>query len=488
MTASFALKNNNFLLCKERNSDFINDYDIGGFKFQYHDRDAVFTSDDKKSVILFGTIVDSENYNTSSDDIAHGLLNSKDFSDLIGKSKKLAGRYVIVYCSDEGLFVLPDATASIQVAYSISSNDLYVSSNPKIIADMNKWQESPLSIKIKNSAHETHPLPYDMSMYDQVKFVIPNHYLDCNAQKMIRYYPLVKTEEITVDAAASISCKSVNNIILGYMKKYRLSLPLTSGLDSRAILSFCKDKVSEIPVFTFFHDNFHEETGDIVVPRKISSAFGLDYYKLDDLELPNELIATYQTNLGSNTNLSEARNAWTYYNSELSQHLRLDGGVIPLAKSNFGGDLPEFLAKPSYFVTKTHNYSKENYKEVIRWCKDIRPYVKSSKISAYDLFFWEHRFGKWSPNSYLNSDLLAETLNPFNCRELIETWLQVPRKNRMNKEIHKEIIRLNWNELLEFPFNPGGRFDIVYKHSLLFYIASKLKFTLERRAFNDSIQ
>ena len=41
-------------------------------------------------------------------------------------------------------------------------------------------------------------------------------------------------------------------------------------------------------------------------------------------------------------------NAWTYLNSKLNEYVRLDGNIIPLAKSNFGKNLPELFATSSY--------------------------------------------------------------------------------------------------------------------------------------------
>ena len=129
-------------------------------------------------------------------------------------------------------------------------------------------------------------------------------------------------------------------------------------------------------------------------------------------------------------------------------------------------------------VTKTHNYSRENLKEVKRWINDVKKYSKLSNISKYDLFFWEHRVGKWTTNSYMNSHILVGSLNPFNCRELIELWLRVAQNDRVNGEIHKGIIKLNWPELLEFPINPDTKFSFFYKNSILFYIGARAKYIL----------
>jgi len=473
-------KNQNYLICKEINKRFNKYYDIGDYKFQYKDLDAVLGVKDDKHVILFGRVVNSRMPNNTTEDILNELLESSSLINLIDNSKKLAGRFVIVYYSNEGFFIIPDAASSIHIAYTTIGYDLYVSSNPKIIADINNFEESILSKEIKSSGAETHPLPYDMSMYDQIKFVIPNHFLNIETRTMTRYYPLSKIKKISNKNAAIISSELLGNIIKGYKNKFKLSIPLTSGMDSRTILSVCKNMINEIPTYTFFHDSFTKNTADILIPQQISNQYGFNYFVLKDLELPKELIEFYEEEIGKCIDRSEARNAWTYFNSELSEYKVLFGDISPLGKSNFGKNLPEFLATPSYLATKTHNFSKQNLKEVMRWNNDVKQYSKLSTVSKYDLFFWEHRVGKWTSNSYLNDDLLIEIFNPFNCRELIETWLGVPRKDRTRGEIHKAIIRLNWPELLDFPINPNDKYRLVYKNPILFYLASRVKFRLER--------
>ena len=146
-------------------------------------------------------------------------------------------------------------------------------------------------------------------------------------------------------------------------------------------------------------------------------------------------------------------------------------------------NLPEILATPSYFVTKTHNYSKENKKEVIKWVQEVSSYSEVSGISKYDLFFWEHRCGKWTSNSFMNDDLLINVLNPFNCRELIETWLNVSRKERMNGAVHKKIIYNTWPELLQYKINPYDKYKVLQRNSLIYYLAVKAKYILGKIKF-----
>lgn len=325
-------------------------------------------------------------------------------------------------------------------------------------------------------ALETYPLPYDLTMYDNIKMVIPNHYLDVVNRKAVRYYPLTKSKDLSTNQVAEFTSKVLKNIIKGYIFKHKLSLPLTAGIDSRTILSVCREFISEIPTYTFLHKGFKDNTADISIPKGIATMNGFNHFIIKDLDLTDDVVRLYEQELGGDMDRNEALNSWTYFNSEFRERYRLDGNISPLAKSNFGRNLHEILATPSYLVTKTHNYSRKNYEKTKEWLVDINEFTKLSSISKYDLFFWEHRVGRWTANSFLNADLLVNQLNPFNCRWLIEAWLRVPRKNRMRGEIHKSVIRINWPELLEFPFNPDNKFGFLYKYKYLYYLAVRAKY------------
>ncbi len=474
------LPNRNYLICKEINNKFNKRFDIGGYKFQYKDSSASQVIKKDKNIIVFGEVINTRKFDATIYEILEELLETNNLIDLINVSKRLAGRFILVYYSREGFFIIPDASTSIIVAYTTIENELYVSSNPKIIADVCGFDESTFSKGIKKSAAESHPLPYDLTMYDNIKVVIPNHFLNVKGRTAIRYYPLSKNDDMTTTEVAELSSKIIRNTIKGYHRKHKLSLPITAGVDSRTILSASKDLISQIPTYTFFHDNFNDRTADILIPVEMSAKFKFKHFVFKDMELPRELVEFYIEKVGGNLVKSEVRNAWTYFNSEIKEHAMLNGGISPLAKSGFGKNLPEFLSTPTYLVTKTHNYSKDNYQEVKRWVGDVSKHSHLSNISKYDLFFWEHRVGKWTTNSYMNADILVDLLNPFNCRELIEAWLRVPRRNRMNGVIHKQVIKINWPELLEYPINPDAKYDFVEKNSLLFYFGTYIKYFMER--------
>lgn len=469
-----------YLISRQSNDGFNRKIQIADYYFQYNSNsNAIFKRCGDREIIVFGKVVSSSDCMQSESDIADELLQSISLDDLLFRMRTLAGRFVTVYFSGKELYVIPDAAASIHVTYTLKEYDLFVSSNAKIIADHLGWEESAESKSIKSCASPSHSLPYDLSMFDQIKHVIPNHYLNCGERKIVRFYPSRCEDSIGIDQAVRESVRIIGNIITAYHHKYELALPLTSGVDSRSILSFLREKTSDIHAYTYYHPHFTPKTPDIVIPGELCNKHGIEYSLLPDLKLPTDVSDMYEKEFGACANKLEATNAWTYCNSNLANRVRVDGNISPLAKSSFGRNLPERFASPSYLATKTHNHSKTNKQFVMKWVSDAKPFIERSNISRFDLFFWEHRIGKWTANSYLNSDFLIDSINPYNCRALLELWLNVPRNQRTTSSIQLELIKMNWPELMEFPFNPNDRLSVFYKNQLLYYFAVRFKHLLK---------
>ena len=474
-------KDKSYFLAKHRNTRYRYSVQIGQFLFQYNDKEPFVKTVNNKTVLLFGVVVDSHGTLRDVSEVASFLIKSQNIMELIDNSKRLAGRFIICFSMNDELYFLPDASCSIPVSYTTPNYEVAVSSNPKIIADCFGYQESRISIEIKSQADPMYPLPYDLSMYDEIKIVIPNHYLDCKLQSVIRYYPSRACRPKTTSQIVRESAEILSVIAEEYSRHFKLSIPLTAGIDSRTVLAIFRKYISQIPIYTFRHEKFTESTSDVLIPKRITERYNLNYYLLEHIPIPSNVSAYCKRELGSCYNEYIAQNAYTYFMSDVSNHFFLSGDIAPIVKSNFGKKMPEVFAVAPYLVTKTHNYSGRNKREVSRWIKNVSTHSKKSKVSKFDLFFWEHRIGRWVQNNLMNYDLLTESLNVFNCRELLELWLSVSRAERVDTSIHEGIIKLLWPELLSFPINPQRKYKYVEKNSFVYYIGSLVSHYLNGR-------
>jgi len=475
---------NKYLLSKEKDKQFkshlkLNDYYLS---HNYKSSNIKYLRDNSSFIVVIGDFIDGKNPYKTIYEITKKLLISNDIHELISKTNFFSGRYLIFWGDFEGVKnVLTDPIVSIPVNYDFNNEYFLISSHAKYIADKLGYSQSKDSKKIRKGSDQQQPLPYNITMYDEIKILIPNHFLDVKMEKAKRFFPVQPLSQKSFDYAVNQTIELTKDIIKGYFNTRKISLPITAGSDSRTILSLMKDNVSDIKMYTFYHDKFTEETEDIKIPTEISKKFNIDYEKLPVKSIPKKLYDTISDELGELKVKYVLNNAYTYYNSDLAEYESVPGDIIPLPKSDFGKALPESLATLNYFITKTHNYAPEIKKHVSKWIDETKKYSKENQVSLYDLYYFEYRLGRWLPNGIQNYDYFTNRVYIFNCRYLIELWMSIPKKDRAKRSFNTEIINKLWPELLEFPFNPDQKiFDKLFSNSYAFYAGSFLKYQLKR--------
>ena len=471
--------NYDYVLAAEKFDQYEYSEKIADQFFQYNNSAKFHIYKDKnKKIILFGDVINAKNCDIDEESILNSYGTKNSWREILEESKYLAGRYILIYSSQKNIYLLPDPAATIQVSYTLDpyTKTPVVAAYAKVIADKLGFKESERSKEILNSAADLQPLHNDLTMYDEIKLVLPNYYFDFKNREAVRFFPITKQEKISYDEALEISDKYLMRLFKCLHKKHKISLPLTSGIDSRTYLAFLKEYIDDVPTYTFFHDNFNKETPDIKIPHQMSEDLGFKHYVIDDKKVPQEIITQVKKYMGSNLYLDILENSWTYYNSPLKDYYFMNGDVIAISRSYIGKNIPERLGNLKYFVAKSHNYSKESEKEVNKWLERTKAETKSSGISVFDLYTWEQRFGRFTSRGRMIYDFFNYSFNPSNCRFLFEMWVSIDRKDRVNKSLQKDLMSRHWPEILNYPFNPDAKFKFVENNSFLYYIGSLLKY------------
>lgn len=475
---------NKYIFSKQIEDNFEHNVQINNYYFNHNYNSAQISYIIKEAsfIVVVGDFIHALAPSQTLNETTTKLFECKNIYELVEQTKYLAGRYLILAGDDASLnYVLTDPTVSIPINYTFKENEFMLASHAKYIADKYDYEHSEDAINIKKGAEQQQALPYNITMFEEIKTLIPNHYLDINHQKMRRFFPLHSVDTISLDAAVVETIEQSKNIIKGYFNTRKVALPITSGVDSRAILALMKEQVQDLELYTYYHNEFTEETGDIRIPKELSERLGLNYRTLPIQEMPSELDENITEELTGLENHRILNNGYTFANSDLSAYHPAQGDIISLTKSPFGKDLPESRAKLNYFITKTHNYSSEIKDYLNDWMEDASPYARKSGVSMFDLYNWEYRLGRWLPNNIKNYDYFIDPIYIFNCRYLVELWVRVSRKERTERSFHLEIMKREWPELLEVPFNPDEKIiDKVFSNSHMFYFGSFAKYYAEK--------
>lgn len=374
-----------------------------------------------------------------------------------------------------------DATCSIPVFYAKCDDGVICSSIGYQIAEEQGLLVDSALLEIREGGDSSRTMPYDYTIWKGIKRLLPNHYLDVNRMCVIRMVnqPVLLSPQ-SAEQAAEISLPFIKRLAEYYMRKFSVACALTSGRDSRAVLSVLGCS-KDIPIYTMKHNEFAENTPDIVVPKQIAARVNLDYHQINDVDLTDKDIAEADGLLGEGNYSKRTLMLAHTINKHFGNYAVINGDIIgQVGKCSLHRDIPLCYATPSYFLCKLHNYTKGAKVALREWLQDIRK--SEEKVNSFDLFSIENRMGVWAANENEIYNMVGQYyLNIFNSRSIIYEWTRVDRKERKFSAIHIAIIRSLRPELLEIPFEPAGVCERFLKYNGFTYLmASYLKHYFEK--------
>ena len=420
---------------------------------------------DNVEVAIIGECVDVREGHDA-DKIAEGLslIDCPAFEKEI---ENLCGGYVIFRRDQKDIRVYGDAIHMMSVYYGVNRYAGVVASCEALIVD-DPSEISPVSAKVLSGAYETGLyLAGDMTMYDDVKALLPNHYLSLKEVRSVRYFPreelkLAKTEA-EVDEIVDNTIKMVERCIRQLAKRMEFASPLTPGGDSRLNCAFLNQIIPQKDVL-YYVINTKEmksfrENGDLV--KRLAEEFkfkDFHFYQETDT-VPNDRIEDLKRVFGP---IREWRNKIWAYHPDVKNRTIVSGALIGhVLGGKLGITMPEWLAGAWFMKVIQKNVSRISGKEVEKWYADARSSIERG-YSKFDLWYWEIRCGRWNANTISRDDIIGiRDINIYNSCRIINEWCRIPRHLRARKLIHKRLLKKLYPSVADIEFNPcacrGGR-------------------------------
>ena len=395
----------------------------------------------------------------------------------IEAEKFLGGKYVLFLRVKEQYYMMGDATCSIPVFYTCDDEGVLCSCYAYQMANEMHLTPDDTLLKIRESGDSSQIMPYDYTIWRGIKRLLPNHCLHLNEQRAIRIVNHhSKQSALTAEEAAEKTLPYTKRLADFYLEKFSVACALTSGRDSRAVLAVlgCNKQMA---VYTIKHEEFGDNTPDIVVPKLIAEHAQLNYRQFEDIELSAGDIAEADAILGKDNYSKRTLMLAHTIKHYLGENAVINGDIIgQVGKCSLHRDIPQCFATPSYFRCKLHNFSKEAKQGLNLWLQKINQ--SDECVNSFDLFSIENRMGVWAANENEIYNMVGQYyLNIFNSRSIIYEWVRVARKERKVSAIHLAIIKRLHPELLEVPFGSDGIFEKMAKYNGISYLlASYLKY------------
>ena len=157
----------------------------GKYQLNYTSRTDVFNFiNGEKEIVLIGLCVDSHR-EIQRADIPSWFLsqnyNSKE--DIFYASSRFAGKYIIFYRTGDEVLLFGDASCSLQLNYSFIGEDIYASSVDYLLGT---YCVSNYSLEIRNIANYSYTMLYNLTMFDNINALLPDHYLDITLESAVR--------------------------------------------------------------------------------------------------------------------------------------------------------------------------------------------------------------------------------------------------------------------------------------------------------------
>ena len=447
--------------------------------------DVLTAEQDGRAAAVIGYCVDAHG-ELARGDIPAQLL-SQTFPDAMVAFRyfdRFAGAYLVLYQEGDKLFLWGDATCSLPICYSVSGHAFCAAMTDKLAADLLGLAVSAYSLKIRNgSTAYSQPLPNDLTMYDGVKVLLPNHYLDCGSRKAVRVPLGVRETKDPQELAAIVdrTAALARTVTAYYRKDFNIACPMTAGSDSRTILSFLLHAGMQPECYTYQH-HFTKDSAEIAIPTQICERYGLAYHVLPDQNAPEACVRSIDEVMGPYYHENDDLGICYTLRAGMGKCAIIEGTIIDeVGKSTQEHAVPVALLNVPFFMCKLHNYEKAAKPELKKYIEEID--AAGERAHLADLFAMEQKLGR-RVGPISTQVFLCGTpyLNMFNCRELILQWCRIPRKLRVKKYLPLEFLRQNAPGLLEYPINPEARaLHLLKKYWFTFYPATFAKYLLGKR-------
>lgn len=482
----FIITDSNFPVSVEK-FPFLSDWDItvkGGLVFYVHPAQHLFSYEmGNQLFILLGHAYNPFTMEHREEHLLESLANyyTTNQQNFYQSFNQLTGSFLFARWLDFGeptgeIELIGDTAGMLQVSYGIVAGRVCISSHTQLIGDVFNLQASDYVQKLIN--YKFYPLlgkslPGDLTPYENIKRLIPNHTATIarSGTSHSRFYPATadisriahdqRTYAQKVDECSTILA---NSLCLITKKWSAPAISLTGGCDSKTTLACAKDYEHLFKYFSY--SSSPEEAIDAEAASRICSALGLKHQidvipdddgGTDDVRVTRSIIERNCGNIGK-CNHNDARKR-AYYARQADFDVEVKSWASEVARAYYS---KRFL-KRSFPKSPTPKYLTSLYKfflfdrQLVRETNAVfRKYLdkymalpEGTPFDWQDMFFWEFRMSSWNGLAITGEHQYAyEVTIPYNNRILLETMLSSPLEYRIRDQMHRDI-RAKMNPLID---------------------------------------
>lgn len=417
-----------------------------------------------KELILIGYCIQPNSVGKTNKQILKDISKFSAIKEIPKLIYSLSGRFVLMISFRENIYIFNDACGLRQLFYLKNENNFYAASQPlllNLVVKLHKnrnWDEYYKSRYVK--LNKEHHLPSGISLFNGVFQLVPNHYLNVIEGKQYRFWPNQQKKEISIEDSIKKISYLLENSIIEANRRFKLSLSLTSGKDSRIMLSASKKIINDLYIYTLKYRNLTDNSADLLIPKKLAHKLAFKHHIIDcTVPAEKEFYEIYSQN-------SEPAH-WDDWgkiaNAMLKQYPQdrvvIKGNCVEIGRCTYYkiGKHKKIHSIKQFYPFYDGSELDFIKKRLSEWYDGIEHIERDYGYDLFDFFYWEHRMGNWQAQSQLEWDIVQEVFTPFNNREIIDTMLAVNPMYRSKPKFtfFNLLIKNMWIELLSEPTNPS---------------------------------
>lgn len=421
--------------------------------------------------------------------------NSKSFYELLDKTYAYGGRWIIIFSNGNETKIVHDPCGMRQIYYVYHKGSVWCGSQPSILKSVLGCEESDdkdLLEYINSAYYEDRERPFfgDGTIYNGVKHLLPNHYLDIENNITERFW-IDKEDEVTLDEAIKEVAEILKGSLLSISKRQKMMIAVTAGWDSRVLLAASKEIKDKVSYFVSTMNILSHNHMDVRVPRKLLEKLGLELNVIEDLQpLRDDFTKSLKKNVSRARVLPKTLTIQHHY--DFSQNkISVNGNGSEIARSFYGNEHPTSSEIDGKYIMEAMKCPRnfiyvEN--ELNEWLNEARVISEEQNMNIMDLFYWEQRMGNWGTMYQAEQDIAIEEFCPYNNRKLLMIMLKVNSKYRVHPDyiFYKKLIEYLWIDTLQEPINPTS-VKSKLRRMLVILLPLRLKSAIKKKLMSRNV-
>jgi hypothetical protein len=426
------------------------------------DLETTMAKESTGEFLLLGFVLNHHRPDASNQELMEEMAaNCSNIDAMLEYCRDLCGRYIIIFSFSGKIGLVNDLIGSRTVYYCFHQNSIWCASQPSTLArllgiDEDRSQDVRNYIEMDLFVSGEGCWIGDGTKYLGVKHLLPNHYLDFEKKKPIRYWPKCPPGTLDVENAARKGAEILEKTMRAASNRFQLSMAVTSGWDSRCLLAATRNISSKVCYYIHKYGGMTDSHPDIKIPSKLARKLGFTFHIIECIDYQDD---AFDSVLDMNVFLLHNPGKKVLYRNfyqGFQGKVNASGNISDLCRTIYG--VAPVLGIDDLLAIVQLSNSEYASASLQDWYTEAKPLCDSLGHNLRDLFFWEQQLGNWGSMFAAELDIAIDEFYPFGTRRLVETILAVDGNSRPynNSEVHRRIIELLWPELLSEPINPIG--------------------------------